>query len=108
MISAHHLRKISLTVANTFGWNFQQDRLMDLERGLLDTALELGIKETPAEIEKWLENISWTTKELEILTTHLTVGETYFFREKAWLDIFQDHIIPEIIRNRTGKDQYIR
>ena len=108
MISQQHLHKIRLAVADIFGWNLKEDLLGDLERGLLETARELGIIETTSEIEKWLKNISWTKKELDILSTHLTVGETYFFREEAWLDVFKDQIIPEIIRNRTGKDQSIR
>jgi len=108
MISPQYLNKISLAVADIFGWDIKEDRLDDLERGLMATAHELGIKETSGDLEKWLKNISWTTKEMDILTTHLTVGETYFFREKAWLDVFLNQIIQDLIRIRKGSDQSIR
>jgi chemotaxis protein methyltransferase CheR len=108
MISPQYLNKIRIAVAEIFGWDFGEDRLQDLERGLLETARELGIGPSENEIERWIATISWTGKELSLLSTHLTIGETYFFREKPWLHIFQEEIIPELIQNRKGKDQSIR
>jgi chemotaxis protein methyltransferase CheR len=108
MISQEQLLRIRSTVANILGLDIKEDRLDDLERGLLETARELGINETPGDIERWLKHISWTANELDILSTHLTIGETYFFREQAWLDVFKDQIVPEIIRSRKGNDQSLR
>lgn len=108
MIPYQLLQHISLTVAAKLGWDFRENRLADLKRGLLATARESGIGETTAEINDWLEKITWNQHELDTLASHLTVGETYFFREKPWLDVFRHKIIPEIISERKGKDQYIR
>jgi len=43
-----------------------------------------------------------TQRELETLASHLTVGETYFFREKSSLEVFEQQIVPELIRTRRG------
>jgi chemotaxis methyl-accepting protein methylase len=49
-----------------------------------------------------------TERQMEILTAHLTVGETYFFREIKSLDAFRNHVIPELIRQRAGRGQKLR
>jgi chemotaxis protein methyltransferase CheR len=108
MIPEHHLQELRTMVAMQLGWDFPANRSNDLERGILATAKELGITETPKAIHSWLAGMSWNKKELDILSSHLTVGETYFFREKAGLDVFKQRIIPEIIRERIGSDQYFR
>ncbi len=102
------LQEITQMTARVLGWDFPPNRVNDLERGLLATAKELGVPDTPDAIINWLSNISWNAKELDILSTHLTIGETYFFREKPGLDVFQKQVIPEIIKERRGKDQYLR
>ena len=108
MISRSLLQEISLTIADLLGWDITQNRISDLKRGLLTTAKMLGVGETSGEIEKWLRSTSWTSKELEILSTSLTVGETYFFREPGCLDVFQKKIISEMVRNRMDKGRSIR
>ncbi|MEI7499866.1 MAG: CheR family methyltransferase [Bacteroidota bacterium] len=102
------LNETSLMVARRLGLDFPQNRWNDLERGILLTARELGLKETIHGISEWLSANYLNSRELEILFTYLTVGETYFFREKPGLDAFQKYIIPEIVRDRIGKEQFLR
>ncbi|HNW74507.1 MAG TPA: CheR family methyltransferase [Bacteroidales bacterium] len=108
MISRQLLQEVSSKVADLLGWDLYHHRLSDLKRGLTATAAELGIKATPAEIETWIRNTRWPQRELDILSSHLTVGETYFFREKASLNAFQQQIIPEIINRCNGHDPCLR
>ena len=108
MISPELLHLVSLTVAKTLGWDLMQSRSADLKRGLMATAREFGVDENPGALEIWLKQVAWNSKELEILTSHLTVGETYFFRDKEVLEVFRNQIVPEILRERSGKNQYIR
>jgi chemotaxis protein methyltransferase CheR len=58
-------------------------------------------------IGRLLSSLS-TQPEWEILASHLTVGETYFFREKHSLDVFEQRIVPELIRTRSGFDRQLR
>ncbi len=39
-----------------------------------------------------------TRRQVQILACHLTVGETYFFREKGCFDVLEERIFPEFIR----------
>lgn len=108
MIADKLLDKTAMMLSNLIGWDFPPGRWNDLDRGIAATAKDLGIKSTPEAISTWLTSTLWDEKELELLASHLMVGETYFFREKAGLEVFQTQIIPELIKERQGKDQYLR
>ena len=108
MFSDATLQNASLMVASHLGLHFPRNRWSDLERAVRMAARELGVNETDQGISGWLSGDPMTSRELEVISNYLTVGETYFFREKPGLDAFQKHIIPEIIRERQGKEQYLR
>ena len=108
MISRQLLQEVSSQVANLLGWDLYHHRLSDLKRGLTATAAELGVGGTPEMIERWIKTTRWSQHELDILSSHLTVGETYFFREQASLKAFQLQVIPEIMNRRRGSRQFIR
>ena len=108
IIPADILHETSGVVSRRLGWDYPENRLNDLERGILAMARESGIKDSREAIIQWLSDITWDSAELNSLATFLTVGETYFFREKAGLDIFRKHIIPGLINQRRDKDQYLR
>jgi chemotaxis protein methyltransferase CheR len=40
--------------------------------------------------------------------SHLTIGETYFFRERKTFDALAQRILPELIRRRRGREQRLR
>ncbi len=105
----HHpkLPEISRRIEEILGLNFPKNRWNDLERGILSAAKELGLGESINNAAIWLSGCNLTSKELDVLANHLTVGETYFFREKHSLDVFRAIIIPELLAERFGKDQHI-
>jgi chemotaxis protein methyltransferase CheR len=107
MLSDNTLQSISQQIEKLLGLNFPKNRWDDLERGLISAAKELGLRENVEALNIWLKDNAFSPKELEILSNHLTVGETYFFRDKAILDVFQKNIIPGILAERFGKDQSI-
>jgi len=47
-------------------------------------------------------------RELRGLVSLLTVGETYFFRNRGQFDALRDRILPDLIKRRRGKDQCLR
>ncbi len=106
---SHHpkLREISTLVEEILGLSFPGNRWDDLERGVLSTSRELGFGDSIDNFATWLTGRNFDARQLDILAGHLTVGETYFFRERNSLDVFQKHIIPEILTERFGKHQYI-
>ncbi len=108
MLPESTLNKLSHVVADQLGLNFPPNRWVDLERGILSAARELGIKETIPAVTEWLSGANLTSEEFSVLATFLTVGETYFFREPAGFEIFRTTIIPELIRERQCGDQYLK
>ena len=108
MKNAESLTEISRNIAAILGLDFQAHQLHDLERGLKNAAKELEIEVSISGIKDWLSKPSFTNIELKTLAAHLTIGETYFFREKSGLELFKHEIIPQIIRQRDGKDEQIR
>lgn len=106
---SHHpkLHEISTLIAELLGLSFTRGRWSDLERGVLLASKELGIGDSMDHFVLWFLGKNYNKKQLDVLANHLTVGETYFYREKPSLEIFQQKIIPELLTERFGKDQHI-
>jgi len=107
MIDALTKQQVSDIVAAHLGLNFPVSRWKDLERGIHNTCKELNTDSVESFISSLL-SAQLPAGHLEVLSTHLTVGETYFFREKAALNAFKNDILPVLLNQRRGKDQTIR
>lgn len=94
-------------VSNRMGIHFPKERWGDLEHGISSAASEFGYKDVETCI-KWLISSRLTKMEVDILASYLTIGETYFFREKRSFEILRDHILPELIYFRRKNEKYIR
>ncbi|MBI5888040.1 MAG: tetratricopeptide repeat protein [Deltaproteobacteria bacterium] len=103
VLSKETLEETARLITSLMGLYFPEDRLTDLERGLASASRELGFADI-ANFIKWLKSSPMTKESLEIMASHLTVGETYFFREKDTLSAVETRILPEIIKSkRTGE-----
>ncbi len=101
------LARLSDFVETRMGLHFPASRLSDLKRGICSAAGEFGFKNVESCIE-WLLSSVLSGSQIKILAGHLTVGETYFFREKRIFEILEAHILPEIIDSRRGREQNLR
>ena len=103
-LSEDLLEQLSRCLDAEMGLHFPQPRWADLQRGIEAAAKELGF-ETPTECADWLLSARLTKPQLALLAAHLTIGETYFFRDPAVFDFLGTHVLPELIRTRrtTGK-----
>ncbi|MHB8069572.1 MAG: CheR family methyltransferase [Desulfobaccales bacterium] len=97
---------VDLLKAQT-GLFFPHKRWPDLSRGLAAAARDLGCT-SAAECARLLLAAPLTREQIEILASHLTVGETYFFREKPSLAILENRILPELIRDRRNQGRRLR
>jgi chemotaxis protein methyltransferase CheR len=100
--------RLNELVAFHLGLHFPRQRWPDLERGLFAAAEECGFKQ---DVEGYLQRLlssMWTRGQIEILAAYLTIGETYFFREKRSLEILQERIVPELIRAQANQGRPIR
>jgi chemotaxis protein methyltransferase CheR len=94
-------------VAEKTGLHFPPERQADLRRRLADLAQEFDLSDTAACID-WLLEKPLTKAQLQALASHLTIGETYFFRDSRTFEVLADSVLPELIRNRRKAGRYLR
>lgn len=100
-------QRLSVLIAENTGLHFPPERYTDLQRGIAAAAEELGFGPAPHYAD-WLLSTPLNAQQLRALASHLTIGETYFFRERKTFDALAEHILPELIQRRRGRDQRLR
>ncbi len=93
------LSSLSDFLAAQMGLHFPRERWGDLDRGIAAAASEFGMADVESCI-KWLVSAPLTRNQVEVLASHLTVGETYFFREQRSFEVLEEHVLPELLRER--------
>lgn len=99
--------QLSEFVAAKTGLYFPKERWHDLERGLKSIAQEFGFSGIEACIQR-LVSLPLERTQIGILASHLTVGETYFFREKHTFAALEEHIFADLIRSRRYGQRSLR
>lgn len=89
------------------GLNFSENRLRELERGLRAASGELGFDD-PVECMHRLMASPLTRKQIEVLSIHLTVGETYFFREPESFETLEFEVLPQLAAKAGGRPGMLR
>ncbi|MBK5275686.1 MAG: chemotaxis protein CheR [Desulfuromonadales bacterium] len=107
LISDQQLSRLSEFVTVWLGLHFPGNRWRDLQRCMVSAARELGIPDVNACVALLLSR-QLTREQEEILANHLTIGETYFFRDQKSFDILENRILPGLIAARRGRDQRLR
>jgi chemotaxis protein methyltransferase CheR len=101
------LGEVSGFIAERMGLHFPEERWPDLARGLKAAGHELGF-ENPDACVRWLRTRELTTRQVETLASHLTVGETYFFRDPASFEALEREILPPLIAKRSEAGRTLR
>jgi chemotaxis protein methyltransferase CheR len=101
MISEVVRTDISNLISRHFGISFLPAQWGELERKLTAASVELKFTNL-REFLKYLLDHRASPEQLEELATFLTVGETYFFREKTGLDFFRQVILPDLMESKRG------
>lgn len=94
-------------VAQGIGLHFPRERWCDLERGIEAAAREFGLPDAES-CARALLRAPLTHARVEVLASHLTVGETYFFREKNSFAALEEQIFPQLLRARRGAENRLR
>ena len=106
MLNKSTIIEVSRLISNNIGINIAVDKWNDIEHKITNACSELKITDHDTFINL-LINSELTKEQLEILATHLTVGETYFYRETEAIDVFKSHLLPKLIEQRTNFNQTI-
>ncbi len=89
------------------GLYFPEAKQRSLRRGLGE-ALGASSCTSLDEYYKLLQHSSSNSSEWDSLVSALTVGETYFFRNKGHFDALAQHILPELIARWEHSNRRIR
>ncbi len=107
IVSDALLTKFSKFIENSIGLHFENNRRRDLESKIGYVTKEFGFENAESCID-WLMSSPLTRSQIETLASYLTIGETYFFREKKSFDAFENHILKELIQSRWGNEKRLR
>jgi chemotaxis protein methyltransferase CheR len=88
-------------VQDRLGLHFPPERWPDLVRGVRSAARETGTEDTDGFARGLLRTRQGGTH-FETLANALTIGETYFFRERRAFEVLEQTILPALIRERRG------
>jgi chemotaxis protein methyltransferase CheR len=101
------LGEVSGLIAEHMGLSFPEERWPDLARGLKTAGQELGF-EDPDVCLRWLRTKQLTPRQIETLARHLTIGETYFFRDPASFEALEQEILPPLVAQRARAGRTLR
>lgn len=94
-------QRLSALIAQNIGLHFPPERYTELQRGIAAAAEELGYQHVPHYAD-WLLATPLSRQQLHALASHLTIGETYFFRERKTFDALAQRVLPELLHRRRG------
>lgn len=106
-LSGPRWNQISELIAARTGLHFPPERRADLQRALGEAAPEFGCRDGE-DCADWLLASPLSREELRKLARHLTIGETYFFRERPSFNALASHVLPLLIHHKRAGDRRLR
>lgn len=91
-LEAARRSQLSAVVEHKLGLHFPPERHQELRRATAQAARELGVQDTD-----WPLSPLPTPTQWRVLASHLTVGETYFFRDTESMRALAGTVLPELI-----------
>ncbi|MCP4112683.1 MAG: chemotaxis protein CheR [Desulfobacteraceae bacterium] len=111
-IPEHLVSRLSEFVNSKTGLYYPEERWRELKRGIVaatcDLAKEYNISNDPVMCIHRLLSSSLTQNQLDILVKHLTIGETYYFRDKNLFKVLEEKILSGLIDSRRENRRTLR
>lgn len=101
------LSQFSEFLASQTGLHFPGDRWDTLRRKIVFIARDLGFTDEKSCVME-LVSSPLTETRIKALAEHLTIGETYFFRDKRIFEILKNDILPGLITSRRKNGRCLR
>jgi chemotaxis protein methyltransferase CheR len=95
------LRRLSQLIESETALSFPRRRWDELEEMVLSASREFGADGLTGFIERLL-SAPLSHEQMGILASHLTIGETYFWREPQTFEALENRILPGLARGREG------
>ncbi|NVO02216.1 MAG: hypothetical protein HXX09_05890 [Bacteroidetes bacterium] len=106
-ISNNHFQIFRDFISRELGIYYTQAQDSDVERNLNLLSKEFGYNDIVAFVN-WISSRKLNEKQIEIIANQITIGETYFFREKESYQVLKTKIIPDLIKQRQSTTKTIR
>jgi len=106
LLNDFQCREIRGYLADKTGLNFRHDKTEELLE-----IVNSRIAESPGGFKRYMGRLRTEGEdgaELRYLVSRLTVGETYFFRNRPQVAALRDYIIPELIMEKMQKDRQLK
>ena len=100
------LSRVSNLITRRTALYFPRKRWGDLQRMLQQAAPEFGFSNEAAFAE-WLLATHLSSGELETLASHITISETYFWREPRAFKVLEENILPSLIAKRRAGARHL-
>ena len=94
-------------IANHMGLHFPKERWPILNENLSHAAREFGFDDME-EFVRWLISAELNKDQTDILASHLTCSESYFWREPQVFAALTDFVLPEFVKLKQIKEKRIR
>jgi chemotaxis protein methyltransferase CheR len=104
---ARLLGRLRAVLGEHTGLKFPPERWSNIERAAERTGREQGFADARGWLE-WFLAAQPTLARLEPLIVHLTVGETYFFRDPALFHALREVLLPGLIEQRRDSSRCLR
>ena len=97
-ISREMLARLSEYLKGQMGLYFPENRWDELRKKMSQAMKDFDCRDLGGFIE-WLMSSPPSRQEIEILASHLTISETYFWREPRVFEALVEQVLPELIRD---------
>ena len=106
-LSESMLSRVGDFIVDRIGLHFPPPRWRDLQRGIELAAPELGFKSV-LDCANEIAQARLTDAQLDTLAIHLTISETYFFRDTGLFNHLERVLLPALIEKRRGAGMHLR
>ncbi|OGJ87737.1 MAG: hypothetical protein A2268_02465 [Candidatus Raymondbacteria bacterium RifOxyA12_full_50_37] len=101
------MSQLSEMIAARTALHFPRERWGDLEYKAGNAAKEFGFIGNEQFVQ-WLLSAPLTASQMDMLASHLTIHETYFWREPLAFEALCGEILPAMVREREKGDKRLR
>lgn len=101
------INQFSKFISENLGLYYPAKCHIDLYNRFHQAAKKFGFSD-PEACMNWLISTPLKQEQIETLSAYLTVGETYFYRDKLIYDSLEKHVLPAIINARRNRGKYLR
>lgn len=106
-LSSETLERLSAVLTESLGLSFHGDRLEQLQNRIIPVTEELKFNSIHDCVDALLSS-PLTRTQIETLAKHLTVGETYFFRDPGVFQVLEKQILPPLIEQRRSTTRTLK